>query len=148
MAHEQVFLRLREILTPYRDRLAVTADTPDRFEIGLTATPADKRGMFVAAVRDGKAYASYHLMPVYAFPDLMASASPELRRRMQGKSCFNFSRVDEALFAELADLTARGIQRFRTIGVERLRTGPAGTARATLSSAQPEPAARVRTRRN
>ena len=27
---------------------------------------------------------------------------------MQGKSCFNFTRVDEALFAELADLTRRG----------------------------------------
>jgi hypothetical protein len=26
---------------------------------------------------------------------------------MQGKACFNFTRVDEGLFAELADLTQR-----------------------------------------
>ena len=32
---------------------------------------------------------------------------------MQGKSCFNFTTVDEALFAELADLAARGIPGFR-----------------------------------
>jgi hypothetical protein len=31
--------------------------------------------------------------------------SEELRRRMQGKSCFNFTAVDETLFEELADLT-------------------------------------------
>jgi hypothetical protein len=27
-------------------------------------------------------------MPVYAWPDLLEDASPELRKRMQGKSCF------------------------------------------------------------
>jgi hypothetical protein len=32
---------------------------------------------------------------------------------MQGKSCFNFTTVDEGLFAELADLAARGIPGFR-----------------------------------
>ena len=79
--------------------------------------------MFVAAVRDGKAYASFHLMPVYAFPDLRDSLSPQLRRRMQGKSCFNFTRVDEALFVELELLTARGIERFRELGVRRESMG-------------------------
>lgn len=36
-----------------------------------------------------------------------ARPSPALRKRMQGKSCFNFTRVDDALFFELVDLTAR-----------------------------------------
>ena len=35
---------------------------------------------------------------------------------MQGKSCFNFTRVDEALFEELDGLTARGIAGFRERG--------------------------------
>ena len=30
---------------------------------------------------------------------------------MQGKSCFNFTRVDEDLLAELTSLTARGYER-------------------------------------
>jgi hypothetical protein len=115
--HPDVFTRLREILVPYQGRLAVTSDEPANFELGIPPSPADKRGMFVAAVRDGKAYASFHLMPVYAFPDLLDSVSPELRRRMRGKSCFNFSRIDEALFAELELLTARGIERFRELAV-------------------------------
>jgi hypothetical protein len=32
---------------------------------------------------------------------------------MQGKSCFNFTKVDEGLVEELAELTRAGIERFR-----------------------------------
>jgi hypothetical protein len=32
---------------------------------------------------------------------------------MQGKACFNFTRIDEALFSELATLTTTGIERYR-----------------------------------
>jgi hypothetical protein len=52
-------------------------------------------------------------MPVYASPELDASVSSELRRRKQGKSCFNFTKVDETLVAELESLAARGIPGFR-----------------------------------
>ncbi len=41
-------------------------------------------------------------MPVYVFPELLGAVRPLLRKRMQGKSCFNFTRVDPALFEELA----------------------------------------------
>ena len=44
-------------------------------------------------------------MPVYMQPELLATVSPELKSRMQGKSCFNFSSVEPALFKELAALT-------------------------------------------
>ena len=50
-------------------------------------------------------------MPVYGDPRLLADLSPELRKRMQGKSCFNFTRVDEGLLTELTDLTRRGYER-------------------------------------
>ena len=55
-------------------------------------------------------------MPVYAWPDLLDGAPPELRRRMQGKSCFNFTGVDESLLAELRTLTERGFERYRAAG--------------------------------
>ncbi|MFL5778422.1 MAG: hypothetical protein ACJ761_05725 [Chloroflexota bacterium] len=51
-------------------------------------------------------------MPVYAFPELLVDVSPELRRRMQGKSCFNFSRIDEPLIGELEELTDRSLARY------------------------------------
>jgi hypothetical protein len=119
---QEVFVRLREILVHYQGRLTMSFDEPANFELGIPPTAGDKRGMFVAAVRDGKAYASFHLMPVYAFPDLLESLLPELRRRMQGKSCFNFSRIDEGLFAELEALTATGIAHFRDLPMARRTT--------------------------
>ena len=122
MAHEEVFDRLREILAPYQGRLAVLADGPTSYELGAPALPG-RTGRFLAAVRNGKAYASFHLMTVYAYPDTLEGMSPELRKRMQGKSCFNFSRVDETLFAELAALTARGFERFGEVGFKGVSTG-------------------------
>jgi len=56
-------------------------------------------------------------MPVYIFPDLLKNISPALKKRMQGKSCFNFTKIDEALIAELDDLTKRGIERSRAEGL-------------------------------
>ena len=72
-----------------------------------------------AAVRKGKSYVSFHLFPVYMFPELLHGLSPALKKRMQGKSCFNFKTVDEELLAELRELTARGVRMTR----ERLRGG-------------------------
>ena len=78
------------------------------------ATEASKgREVWFGAVGERKNYVSYHLMPVYAFPDLLKKVSPELKARMQGKSCFNFKEVDEKLFAELARLTEEGYKRFK-----------------------------------
>lgn len=51
-------------------------------------------------------------MSVYVSPGEMKSMSPDLRKRMQGKSCFNFKTVDERLFKELAKLTQAGARRF------------------------------------
>ena len=51
-------------------------------------------------------------MPVYMFPDLLDGISPELRRRMQGKSCFNFKKAESALLKNWppSPAAARGAQ--------------------------------------
>jgi len=54
-----------------------------------------------------KSYVAVHLMPLYGAPELAADLSPALAKRRQGKTCFNFSRVDEGLFAELDGLMRR-----------------------------------------
>jgi hypothetical protein len=46
------------------------------------------------------------------YPDLLDAISPELKRRMQGKSCFNFRKFEPDLFKELADLTEKSYERF------------------------------------
>lgn len=55
-------------------------------------------------------------MPVYMFPKLRDSMSPQLKARMQGKSCFNFKAMDEALFQELEKVTAEGFATSRKAG--------------------------------
>jgi hypothetical protein len=52
---------------------------------------------------------AFHLMPVYAKPELLHGISPELKKRMQGKSCFNFSSADETLLRELEALTKKAM---------------------------------------
>jgi len=104
--------RLRQILEPYRGDFVVAQDGPRGVALHLKGL-ADQPHGFVAGVRPGKRYVSFYLMPVYAFPELLAATSAALRRRMQGKSCFNFSAVDEELMGELAGLTDRGLNRYR-----------------------------------
>lgn len=111
----EVFSALRAILAPYEGRLAAKSDKPDYYYLETHGPAYRNRPMFFAAVRAGKGYVSYHLMPVYACPELKRSMSPELRKRMQGKACFNFQSVDQVLFKELASITEEGFEKFRSL---------------------------------
>lgn len=106
---EPVHDRLKAIFEPYRDRLTVSKDGPDGMYLEMPGQEGNTYG-YVGGTRLGKRYVSYYLMGAYD-GELARSMSPELRKRMQGKTCFNFTKVDEALFAELADVTARAIER-------------------------------------
>jgi len=106
------FNKLRAILEPYAAKLKVVHDNSNDYYLDTHHIMKNKKPMFFAGVRAGKSYVSFHLMPVYAFPDLLAGISPELKKRMQGKACFNFTAVDEKLFKELAKLTRIGFAKF------------------------------------
>lgn len=110
------FATLRNILKRHGSGLAVTADTPDEFMVALR-DKVDRAGrpLNVGGVQLRKNYVSYHLMPVYADPKLLKGLSPELRKRMQGKSCFNFTSIDATLARELSELTKTGIAQFTNI---------------------------------
>ena len=111
---EAVHARLREIVLKNRGELAVTKDGPSGIAIEVPGLEGKPWG-YVAGTRVGKSYVSYYLMPVYAMPALVESLSPELRKRMQGKACFNFTKIDETLFGELDAVTERGIAGFRAV---------------------------------
>ena len=67
--------------------------------------------MWFGSVRLGKAYVSFHLMPLYMNPPLTRSISPALKKRMQGKTCFNFKSIPEPeLLKELRQLTAAALK--------------------------------------
>ena len=107
-----VFRKLKSILKPYASRLSLKADTDKGFYLDGPYSEKWKKDLFFGAAQIKKNYVSFHLMPVYMCPDLLKDISPELRKHMQGKSCFNFKKVDAPLFDELSQLTKRGFERF------------------------------------
>lgn len=106
------FSQLKEILRPYESKLFVVADNETYYALETPYIMRNKRRMYFAGIKIGKAYVSYHLMPVYACKEVREEISPELQKRMQGKSCFNFSTPDPKLFKELSRLTKLGFKRF------------------------------------
>jgi hypothetical protein len=110
----QVFASLKTILAKYARRMAVKTDTPAEYTL-LAKSPSpfpQHKGqpLHFGSVRLGKAYVSFHLMPLY---ELTSHISPALRKRMQGKTCFNFKGVPEPeLVAELKELTEMGFRQW------------------------------------
>lgn len=107
-----VFAQLRDILARRAGALTVKANTPGNYYVN-SPKPYNKRELFFGAVQAKKSYVSFHLFPIYMFPELLKSLSPGLKKRMQGKACFNFVTVDEGLFQELEALTRKGFEEFQ-----------------------------------
>ena len=106
-----VFEQLKSILKPYAKNLTITADTSDAYSLDGPYSEKHKKTLFFGAAQIKKNYVSFYLMPVYIFPDLLKDISPELKKRMQGKSCFNFKKVEPDLFKELTQLTRLSVER-------------------------------------
>ena len=105
---EDVYTILRAMMKSFSDRLVVKADSEDGLILVGPNPDIKGRELYFGGVQIKKNYVSYHLMPVYMNPGLLNDLSPELRKRMQGKSCFNFNKVDEKLFSDLRKLTQKG----------------------------------------
>jgi hypothetical protein len=108
-AFAEVFRRLRSILIRHVPPLVVTEDAATGFSLAVDFPAATVPARYFGGVAIRRGYVSYYLMPVYGAPELLKGASTDLLKRMQGKSCFNFPKVDEDLFRELAALTDRGV---------------------------------------
>src|SRR5438105_15685550 len=107
-----VFERLKKIFTPYEKKMDVAHNAPSVYMLNTRHIMKNKQPLCFGGVRLGKNYVSFYLMSVYASPNLLKKISPELKKRMQGKSCFNFREVDKKLFAELKMLTKDGATKF------------------------------------
>lgn len=119
-----VFARLKQILDPYKVGWAAKGD-PRRYHYLETASSTFRgKPLWFGGVRMGKNYVSFYLMPVYSCPELLKGMSRALKKRMQGKACFNFTTVDEALMGELEKLTAAGAAKFQSAGfLQQLAAG-------------------------
>ena len=112
----EVFQHLRAILQPYAKSLTVTIDTAEGYSLDGPYSEKWKKPLFFGSTVIKKNYVSFYLMPVYMYPDLLKGMSPALKKHMQGKSCFNFKKVEPGLFDELKKLTRKGSERFQKEG--------------------------------
>jgi hypothetical protein len=108
-----VFEQLKNILKPYAEKLTVKVDTSDTYYIDGPYSEKWKKQLFFGSAQVKKNYVSFYLMPVYMYPELLQEISPDLKKRMQGKSCFNFKKVESDLFDELAVLTRKSVEKFQ-----------------------------------
>ena len=88
-------------------------DEPDNYYLNVHYIREDGYQGAFGGVEIKKNYVSYHLMPVYAYPELLETITPTLKKRMQGKSCFNFTKVDEETLKELETLAKKGFEAFK-----------------------------------
>jgi hypothetical protein len=110
---QAVFERLQAILRKYEANLVVVHDTADNYYLDTQHSEKWGKSLMFGAAQIKKNYVSFYLFPVYIYPNLLDGISAPLKKRMQGKSCFNFKSVDEALINELDQLTARSVEHIR-----------------------------------
>ena len=112
-----VFQGLKRLLMPYAPHMVVKYDGPGIYYLETAPVPKYGTEVFFGAVKTGKRSVSFHLMPLYVFPELVTGASPALKRRMLDESSFQFTEVDAPLFKELAELTRQGFDGYQRGGL-------------------------------
>jgi hypothetical protein len=112
-----VFSALKPVFSKVAKHLALKTDTQTEYAL-VTKSPSpfpQHKGhpLDFGSVRISKSYVSLHLMPIYMCPELNQSISPELKKRMQGKTCFNFKGdPDPELIEELKRLADDGCKQW------------------------------------
>jgi len=109
----KAFYGLKMVFAKYEKYLHVNANTREKYYLETRSPSYQGKPLFFGAVIRGRAYVSFHLMPLYWEPSLAQGISANLKKRMQGKTCFNFSAPDAALFRELAKVTSRGFALYK-----------------------------------
>lgn len=113
---DATFARLNAIMKPFEDRLVRHTDEPGSYHLYTHRVREDGYRYAFGAVVIKKNHVSDHLLPVSGLPELLEGLSSELKKRMQGKSCWNFKTVTDAQLEELSAVTRRGFEAFPAQG--------------------------------
>lgn len=106
-----VFESLKSILQPYAKKLTVKNDTKSVYYLdGSVQREMEEGTVFRLDAHQEElrlvlSHAGLHV------PRPAERHLPELKKHMQGKSCFNFKKVEKGLFEELSQLTKKGFER-------------------------------------
>src|SRR3989344_5044669 len=63
---------------------------------------------YLAGIILQKNFVGLYMMPIYSHPQLTKNLSPQLRRMLKGKSCFNVNQADRAVLSEIDKLLKEG----------------------------------------
>lgn len=101
-----VYEQLRSLMIRSAVPMLVRRDEPEAIDLDAPWPNPTKpaQPMWFGSVRRGKRYVSVHVMALYTHAELLASVPPELANRMQGKTCFNFTKIDPRQFEALEAL--------------------------------------------
>jgi hypothetical protein len=114
---QTIFNSLKAVMNKYEKHLKVSSDKKDKYNLNAGYSEKYKRDIYFGGVEIKKNYVSFHLMPVYINPKLLNGISPEIKKRMHGKSCFNFKMIDPAQIEELVHLTKKGFDFYKKKGM-------------------------------
>jgi hypothetical protein len=70
---------------------------------------------YIGGVIQQKNYVSFYLSAIYSHPDLLKDISPDLKRVLKGKSCFNISKATPQLLEEVDEILKKGIEKYKEI---------------------------------
>ena len=104
---QNIFAELRAIMLEAAPGMTVAEDSPSNLTLKthwIEARAGQPAWFGWIAIK--KSYVAYHIMPLYTLPALEAAVPEGLATRRQGKTCFNVKKTDDAVFAQLRELTA------------------------------------------
>lgn len=107
-----VFTALVKIMKKHEKQLELVDNTEKNYSLYGSYSEKFKKKLFFGSVQIKKNYVSYYLMAVYMYADLAKEIPTNLKKRMQGKSCFNFNKIDNELFNQLATLSEKSYKAF------------------------------------
>ena len=115
-AKETVFSDLKAMLEKYSSKLVCTENTSEAFNLNTGHIMKNKRPLYFGGVKLNKSNVSYHLMPIYVFPELHVHIGPKLKPLLKGKSCFNIKQLGDDIIGELNYLTDMCYEKYETEG--------------------------------
>ena len=101
-----IFAELRDIMLSAAPKMIVTDNTSTSLTLKTSWNEArTKQPAWFGWIAIKKSYVSYHIMPLYYLEALNDAMPSSLEKRRQGKTCFNFKKIDKAIFEDLRQLT-------------------------------------------
>jgi hypothetical protein len=110
---QPVFDALRPVFAKQEKDMTLLVNQPGKYYLVSRTMFHNKKPVWFGGLEIKKNYVSVHMVPVYMYAELNDAISPELKKRKQGKGCFNFDKLPAPeLLAELTRLCDTGAKFF------------------------------------